>query len=965
MTSTTVEKSSTSTKSIDEQHLVEATPKDRSRSHSVFEAGDKSPVSRSRTGSLYEDKIAEKLSLAQEATGASASSKRGSTSVPKEDAQADETVIEKDTSRKSSVVDPATKIVEEKLSSKMIIDEGVEKVPEGKRVQIEIYISDEYIEKKRRLNLGNLEEIASSNSLSLRTLIIIIEELLSKKKMQRKSVLEDEVPEAQNFVDWVTDEKKTGELKVDEKLSQPESTRSSVASVMSEYGSGKASGDGRISPYDADGTAKERKLETSKTPSPEPHASAPEKYDLEGFERPEPCIDEEVTISEDKRIEVESHIVEEYVKKGKVVSESELEKIIVKASIPKYLVLEIIEEIILKKNISRDKIVDKALYLDRDIEEQEDIDRKTPDYSHSGHHVPPASAYSSAADFESQFHKAFVGGMTEIRTTHITTLSEKSTPEFPIKDTTVVQTSDKAHSELGSQETKDQVEEDIAKQVASVSGIKDQDTVETVIKESKTVITEIFKTIDGGSGAESSAEIKTVPLTKENLEKMEAIKTESAIFPLIKDIISEASLSGKSSPDISLPKDSVHGSTGKSTPDIPMPASPLFKDSQRRQSRGSISDKKSDVPSRTSTPEGFRAGEIIKTTITTTRTMSDDGDIITTTQEVTESTNEKGETVLLAEKTNVKVEEQVKTDDLEEFEMPAAMSSSFYGELPTVTGFQAPPLHFETGGDSRGEQGDFSFKKFTVEKEYKGTYQEKTGESKRYVDDGDLDFEKALTESKEGSSKPKEGTSKSPAKEESKSPDKKDKKDPIEGWGSPLGLPSPTPPHKFSFKGPIHSNSTTDDAMHFNFNLEEWGEPLGLPTPAPVSAAPANENSEKAEPGTPKKERKQVKKVITENLKNKKRSESPIKIDKKMKDSKNKIQPVYVDLTYVPHHGNSFYTSLEFFKKVRARYYVFSGTEPSRDVYDALLEAKRTWEDKNLGKFNLSSLILFQLFISN
>lgn len=59
--------------------------------------------------------------------------------------------------------------------------------------------------------------------------------------------------------------------------------------------------------------------------------------------------------------------------------------------------------------------------------------------------------------------------------------------------------------------------------------------------------------------------------------------------------------------------------------------------------------------------------------------------------------------------------------------------------------------------------------------------------------------------------------------------------------------------------------------------------------------------------------------------------------------------PVYMDLAYVPHHGDSLYTDIEFFKRVRARYYVFSGVEPSRDVFNALLEAKRTWEDPNMG----------------
>lgn len=80
-----------------------------------------------------------------------------------------------------------------------------------------------------------------------------------------------------------------------------------------------------------------------------------------------------------------------------------------------------------------------------------------------------------------------------------------------------------------------------------------------------------------------------------------------------------------------------------------------------------------------------------------------------------------------------------------------------------------------------------------------------------------------------------------------------------------------------------------------------------------------------------------------------KHPESPMKRVSN-KDAKNKpVTPIYMDLTYVPHHGNSHYTSVDFFKRVRARYYVFSGTEPSREVFNALLEAKQTWEDKDLG----------------
>uniref|UniRef100_A0A182IVM1 Microtubule-associated protein futsch n=1 Tax=Anopheles atroparvus TaxID=41427 RepID=A0A182IVM1_ANOAO len=119
--------------------------------------------------------------------------------------------------------------------------------------------------------------------------------------------------------------------------------------------------------------------------------------------------------------------------------------------------------------------------------------------------------------------------------------------------------------------------------------------------------------------------------------------------------------------------------------------------------------------------------------------------------------------------------------------------------------------------------------------------------------------------------------------------------------------------------------------------LDAWGKPLSLPSPAPM----ATEDNKT----TPKKERRMLmSKTKLNNEKNlRKRAESPTKAT-----AKKPASPVYVDLSYVPHHGNSYYANVEFFKRVRARYYVFSGTEPSREVYNALLEAKQTWEDKEL-----------------
>jgi hypothetical protein len=97
--------------------------------------------------------------------------------------------------------------------------------------------------------------------------------------------------------------------------------------------------------------------------------------------------------------------------------------------------------------------------------------------------------------------------------------------------------------------------------------------------------------------------------------------------------------------------------------------------------------------------------------------------------------------------------------------------------------------------------------------------------------------------------------------------------------------------------------------------IADWGKPLGLPSPI--------------RPGTPA---KQPKKTEEESMDT-----------NKVKDA---IEPVWMDLAYVPHHGASNYANAEFFKRVRARYYVFSGVEPSKEVFNALLEAKKTWENK-------------------
>ncbi|XP_039314264.1 microtubule-associated protein futsch isoform X2 [Solenopsis invicta] len=1148
-------------------------------------------------------------------------------------------------------------------------DEDIVKVTVEKKAEIEKYILNEFITKKRKISLTVIERLVMMYSVPQFIVMEIIEDIISRQNMPKGAVFD--------FVDDEVSFKPQSEKGPEAKLltSQERAEDFGRIGITPEYIQGHEkpgdtmrgeSPDGKISPVGSDRYGRDLKAALSVSPSLSPELIPSDKSTQDSPARSEPHIDEEILISEQKRMEIEKLLEEEYIKKGKKITEVILEEIIVKTSLPRYIILEIVEEIVLKKKIPRESVIDVEIYHEEEPEEDydkamyryeaaADVDYELPHdarkssveyrmgmYPESSERQMDKSDYPT--EYESQFHKAFVGGMTEMRTTHITTLSGKSTPEFThdakamqptqtvtiLRESKIAETIDKDEFDktagISATVSDDHAVEpqEIAKEVKRPSiqqdepeaitkreivehdepevitkvitrEIIEQDKPEIITKVirreiivpdeetgdskedsgecTKTITTRTTRTIvteelpeaelaqtdpskiytdltsstsyrtvsDKDAPDTTSVDVKQIVTTvttvtgpdskvttqkdvkesvdtlasKELLEKLtetaspaeqiiketittvtsgittpdvkafydsgkstpdlkeetklestekeclDADKFEHPVSPLIRDLISEdKSYSGKSSPDISLPKDIVF--SGKSTPEIPM--SPLIRDGavvQPHVSGRSTPDKRSEGRSSTSTPEGFRSVEMLRTIVTTTKTVSDEGEIVTTTREVTETTNEKGETVVLTEKTDVKVDERlpsknaaesaissiigsIKSSELQRTGSPGpddiisekdpvdpssehssvhsktttqlwgsseerhysddeppsspfsltsqveyspqatrhyesasdtqeeekvefsavAMSSSFYGELPAV-----PPqisamktFHGETGMQ---KDSDPVHSRFTVEKEPVGEYGEKS-DAKRYVDEADLDFEKALMDRKDmkeaggafssgispiytNGSLRHEATDEKDHPSSSFQDDTKDdsKKDPLEGWGTPLGLPSPKPPRKFNLKNsaqsPSCSSETTSDTLNFDV-IKNWGEPLRLPSPAPVT----NEVSNKGTPSTPKKERKQTKKVQSENIKNKKRSESPGKNEKKVKDSKNKFQPVYMDLAYVPHHGNSYYTSLEFFKRVRARYYVFSGTEPSREVYDALLEAKKTWEDKNL-----------------
>jgi hypothetical protein len=49
-------------------------------------------------------------------------------------------------------------------------------------------------------------------------------------------------------------------------------------------------------------------------------------------------------------------------------------------------------------------------------------------------------------------------------------------------------------------------------------------------------------------------------------------------------------------------------------------------------------------------------------------------------------------------------------------------------------------------------------------------------------------------------------------------------------------------------------------------------------------------------------------------------------------------------VAYIPHHGNEHYVDSEFFRRIRARYYVLNSVDISRLTLESLIEGKQQWD---------------------
>ncbi|GBO98810.1 Microtubule-associated protein futsch [Eumeta japonica] len=281
-------------------------------------------------------------------------------------------------------------------------------------------------------------------------------------------------------------------------------------------------------------------------------------------------------------------------------------------------------------------------------------------------------------------------------------------------------------------------------------------------------------------------------------------------------------------------------------------------------------------------------------------------------------------------------------DYLHKFSDP--MSTSFYGALPDTfetkssqpINIQGSSTHLQTFTESPISQSP-------------GSTESAAALPHKFLEEADKGFEQALKEHVElrgadvmstvtakysySPSKAEEVSRLQPVLKSPNSPRKCTKKDGATIVTTTTTTVTTTQGDGASSKTTTTETSTTSSSASVDEKLKEWGKPLGLPSPAPMAA-------ESDIRTTLKKERRLVAtKTRLNNEKNlRKRSESPNKA--------KKPSPVYVDLTYVPHNGNSYYSHVEFFKSESNTMFLRHRTQPP--VCDALLEAKQTWEDKEL-----------------
>ena len=213
--------------------------------------------------------------------------------------------------------------------------------------------------------------------------------------------------------------------------------------------------------------------------------------------------------------------------------------------------------------------------------------------------------------------------------------------------------------------------------------------------------------------------------------------------------------------------------------------------------------------------------------------------------------------------------------------------------------------------------------------------------------------------------------------------DQADGFDPLQNWGQPLGLPAPPPPggskdvsKDKTPKPKLNGVSKTGaGAKPASATRKPGTSPMKKPGSATnkdagLKTATKPQTKAAVEPkktaAAPKPTKEPVKKPPAGAPKKTRPVSAPVPPKDDSKPSKAGVKkpasapatkaappakplapvtPFYVDLTYIPHHGDAHYVDLDYFRRVRARYYVLSALDNTAHVLNALLEGKQTWEN--------------------
>uniref|UniRef100_A0A8D0AML0 Microtubule-associated protein 1Aa n=1 Tax=Sander lucioperca TaxID=283035 RepID=A0A8D0AML0_SANLU len=166
---------------------------------------------------------------------------------------------------------------------------------------------------------------------------------------------------------------------------------------------------------------------------------------------------------------------------------------------------------------------------------------------------------------------------------------------------------------------------------------------------------------------------------------------------------------------------------------------------------------------------------------------------------------------------------------------------------------------------------------------------------------------------------------------------------------TPMKDPHPHPPHPdvcmVDPEALLNDHSSTEKLLK-----KEHKTTKGLRKGKPKSASPARKGEVRKRSSTPVKQtsKDSASPRSAPGVRSSTRGKAWSMVSRKTSSAVPPGPPVYVDLAYVPNHCSAKNVDQEFFKRVRAAYYVVSGNdpgsgEPSRGALDALLEGKAQW----------------------